>query len=100
MSGRHPWSEITKRFTPEQRQRAKEEAAKMRAEIERERHAEIHIPPIALEWSGWHWWGDVEEDARQGGGQCRMDSRACMRSNSPMNGNCWRLEGQTTFGCE
>ena len=68
MSGHRPWSEIAKQyFTPEQRQRIKEESARMRAEMERERHSEIHIPTIALEWSYWHSWWDVEKDARQDG---------------------------------
>ena len=67
MSGHRPWSEITKHFTPEQRQRSKDEAAKMSAEMERERHSVIDIPPIALEWSYWHSWWEVERDARQGG---------------------------------
>ena len=67
MSGHHPWSELTKDFSPERRRRIKAEAAKLSAKLERERHSEIHIPPIALEWSWWHSWGDVEQDARQGG---------------------------------
>ena len=67
MSGHRPWSEITKDFTPEQRRRIKAEGDRLRAEMERERHSEICIPPIALEWSWWHSWWDVEQDARQGG---------------------------------
>ena len=67
MSGHRPWSEISKDFTPEQRRRIKAEGDSLRAEMERERHSEIHIPPIALEWSWWHSWWDVEQDARQGG---------------------------------
>ena len=67
MSGRHPWSEIKKGFTPEQNKRIKAQVEKTILEMKRERHAEVRIPPIALEWSEWHWWEDVEDDARQGG---------------------------------
>ena len=67
MSGRHKWSELTKHFTPEQKQRVKAQVEKAIVEMEREKHAEICIPPIALEWSEWHWWEDIEDDARYGG---------------------------------
>ena len=67
MSGHRPWSELIKDFSPERKQRIKAEAAKLREKIEREKHSEIHIEPIALEWSYWHSWGDVERDARQDG---------------------------------
>ena len=67
MSGHHPWSELTKDFTPERRRRMKAEGDRLHAEMERERHSEIHIPPIALEWSWWHSWWDVERDARHDG---------------------------------
>ena len=67
MSGHHPWSELKKNFTPEQTKRIKVQVENAIAGMERERHAEIRIPPIALEWSRWHSWLDVEQDARYDG---------------------------------
>ena len=67
MSGHYPWSELTKDFSPERKRRIEAEGAKLGAKMERERHSEIYIPPIALDWSWWHSWWDVEQDARQGG---------------------------------
>ena len=64
MSEHHKFSELTKDFTPDQNRRIKAQVEKTLAEMERERHSEIHIPPIALKWSQWHWWDDVERDAR------------------------------------
>ena len=63
MSGHRPWSELIKDFSPERKQRIKEESAKLGAKIDRE----IHIEPIVLEWSEWHSWLDVERDARYDG---------------------------------
>lgn len=67
MSGRRLWSELTKQSTPEQTRYIKENKGEATAETGRERHSEIHIPPIKLEWSYWHSWRDVERDARQDG---------------------------------
>ena len=63
MSGHRPWSEITKDFSPERKQRIKEESAKLGAKIDRE----IHIQPIVLEWSEWHSWEDIRKDVKDGG---------------------------------
>ncbi|MXY46368.1 MAG: hypothetical protein F4Y44_05160 [Chloroflexi bacterium] len=56
-----------KDFTLESERCIKMEGDRLRTEMERERHSEIQIPPIALDWSYWHSWWDVERDARHDG---------------------------------
>ncbi len=46
MSGHHKFSELTKKFTPEDRRLIEIEKAKLLAKIDRE----IHVPPIESEW--------------------------------------------------
>ena len=63
MSGRHKWSELRRRLTPEQRKYIEKKKAEAIAVMDRE----IHIEPIVLDWSAWYSWLDIERDARYDG---------------------------------
>ena len=63
MSGHCKFSELTKKFTPEDWRLIEIETAKLSAAMERE----IDIEPIVLEWSEWHSWDDVARLVRDGG---------------------------------
>lgn len=63
MAGRHKWSELKRRLTPEQRQYIEKKKAEAIAVMDRE----IHIEPIVLEWSDWHSWDKVQRRVSNGG---------------------------------